>query len=193
MCMCAEVTSWSSALQVGPEFSERLSHLTSTDKQVRREVSGKHRVILSTIFWDIIPCSPSSVSWGLHLLARWFLAEFLRPWRWRRYVPPKLRLTLNGLHSVVSQKMVPFITTVVKTSNPTASYPESDSLHWIWRLKLSSVSFIAQDIYSSYDDTFFRNQSRRLRQNWQEFLAKGKVHRTCKTIEEYCLLGYDDV
>jgi hypothetical protein len=30
----------------------------------------------------------------------------LPPWRWRRYVPPKRRLTLNGLHEVISQKMV---------------------------------------------------------------------------------------
>jgi hypothetical protein len=44
---------------------------------------------------------------------------FLRPWRWRRYFPPKRRLELNGLHGVVSQKMILFITTAVKTSNPT--------------------------------------------------------------------------
>jgi hypothetical protein len=43
---------------------------------------------------------------------------FLRPWRWRRYVPPKRRLTLNGLHNVISQKLLLFITTAVKTSNP---------------------------------------------------------------------------
>jgi hypothetical protein len=38
--------------------------------------------------------------------------------RWR-YVPPKRRLTLNGLHGVISQMMMLFITTAVKTSNPT--------------------------------------------------------------------------
>jgi hypothetical protein len=43
----------------------------------------------------------------------------LRPWRWRRYVPPKRRVHLNGLHCVISQKMILFITTAVKTSNPT--------------------------------------------------------------------------
>jgi hypothetical protein len=42
---------------------------------------------------------------------------FLRPWRWRRYVPPKHRMTLIGLHGVISQ-IILFITTVVKTSNP---------------------------------------------------------------------------
>jgi hypothetical protein len=30
----------------------------------------------------------------------------LPPWRWRRYVPPKRRLTFNGLHGVISQKVV---------------------------------------------------------------------------------------
>jgi hypothetical protein len=33
-------------------------------------------------------------------------------------VPPKRRFTLNGLYGVISQKMILFITTAVKTSNP---------------------------------------------------------------------------
>jgi hypothetical protein len=80
------------------------------------------------------PCSPLGVNrrfggtYRLHLqgrknkfskkLAR-KLNLFLRPWRLRRYVPPKRRLTLNGLHGVISQTMILFITTAVKTSNPT--------------------------------------------------------------------------
>jgi hypothetical protein len=52
-------------------------------------------------------------------LARCF-AE-LRPWRWRRYVPPKCRVPLNALHSVISQKKILFKTTAVKTSNPTCT------------------------------------------------------------------------
>jgi hypothetical protein len=53
-----------------------------------------------------------------HLLSHWFLLSlFFRPWRWRRYVPPKCRLTPNGLHGVISQKMGLFITTAVRTSN----------------------------------------------------------------------------
>jgi hypothetical protein len=32
----------------------------------------------------------------------------LRPWRWRRYVPPKRRVQLYGLHSVISQKIILF-------------------------------------------------------------------------------------
>jgi hypothetical protein len=34
-------------------------------------------------------------------------------------VPPKRRLTFNRLHGIISQKTVFFITTAVRTSNPT--------------------------------------------------------------------------
>jgi hypothetical protein len=59
----------------------------------------------------------------LTLLPTFFHAGFLpslffRSWRWRRYVPPKRRLTLNRLQCVISQKVVLFIATAVRTSNP---------------------------------------------------------------------------
>jgi hypothetical protein len=47
-----------------------------------------------------------------------------RPWKWRRYVPPKRRLQLNRLHGVTSQKMTLFITTAVKTSNALYTSPK---------------------------------------------------------------------
>jgi hypothetical protein len=57
------------------------------------------------------------------LRSRWFLAWFiLRLRRWRRHVPPKHRLTFNGLHGVISQKIELFIITAMKTSNPTYLY-----------------------------------------------------------------------
>jgi hypothetical protein len=79
-------------------------------------------IMKSTIFWVITPCSPLKVNprFGgtyrlhlqgrvCHLLLRWFLAQLnFRPWRWRQYIPPKRRLTLNGLHGVISQEMVLF-------------------------------------------------------------------------------------
>jgi hypothetical protein len=41
-----------------------------------------------------------------HLLSLWFLPWLiLRPWRWRRHIPPKRLLTLNGLHGFIFQKM----------------------------------------------------------------------------------------
>jgi hypothetical protein len=60
---------------------------------------------------------------------------FLRPWRWRRYIPPKHRLKLNGLHDVISQKMILFITTAVKTSNLNSLLARMDkkcsTIYWI--------------------------------------------------------------
>jgi hypothetical protein len=43
-----------------------------------------------------------------HLLSRWYLARRIRPWRWRRYIPPKRLLIFNGLHGVLSQKTILF-------------------------------------------------------------------------------------
>jgi hypothetical protein len=80
-----------------------------------------------TIFWDITPCSPLKVNqrfeetYCLHLqgrrisslVSRWFHARLiLRPWKWRLYVPPKRRLTSNGLHGGIYQKIVLFILTL---------------------------------------------------------------------------------
>jgi hypothetical protein len=62
----------------------------------------------SIIFWDMTPCSPLSFS-------RRFGGT------WRRYVPPKRRLKLKGVHGVISQKMILSITTAVETSNRTLS------------------------------------------------------------------------
>jgi hypothetical protein len=42
--------------------------------------------------------------------------------RWGRYVLPKRRLTFNGLHGVIFQKIESFITTAVRTSNPVSSF-----------------------------------------------------------------------
>jgi hypothetical protein len=74
----------------------------------------------SSIFSDITPCNPLKVNRrfggicclhllsrasACHLLSRWFLAWLIpQPWRWRRHVPPKRRLTFNGLHGVISKK-----------------------------------------------------------------------------------------
>jgi hypothetical protein len=42
----------------------------------------------------------------LSLAFREFLARLiLRPWRWKRYVPPKNWSTFNGLHGVISQTL----------------------------------------------------------------------------------------
>jgi hypothetical protein len=40
-----------------------------------------------------------------HLLSRWWLVRFIRPCRWRQYIPPKRQVTFNGLYGVTSQKI----------------------------------------------------------------------------------------
>jgi hypothetical protein len=81
----------------------------------------------SIIFWDITPCSPSSLNrhfggtYRLHLQGRinrfskpaskqvaGLLNLFLWPWRLKGYVPPRRRLELSGLHGVISQKTILF-------------------------------------------------------------------------------------
>jgi hypothetical protein len=64
--------------------------------------------------------------WKQSSLTTYFRAGFLLRlffchWRWRRYVSPKHWLTFNGLHGIISQKIVLSLTTTVRTSNPTNS------------------------------------------------------------------------
>jgi hypothetical protein len=78
----------------------------------------------SSVFWDITPCNPfesqmmlrsniSPPSSGRRINqaknrheSDWFLALFIFwPCRWRRHILPKRRLTFNGLHGVISQKV----------------------------------------------------------------------------------------
>jgi hypothetical protein len=57
------------------------------------------------------------------MLSPWFLVLLIfRPWKLKGYIPPERRLTFNGLHSVISQKIVFFITTAVRTLNPIRYY-----------------------------------------------------------------------
>jgi hypothetical protein len=65
---------------------------------------------------------------GTCSLAVFLLNLFIRPWRWRRYVPPKCRLRPNRLHGVISQKKILFIITTVKASNPTRIQPVFETL-----------------------------------------------------------------
>jgi hypothetical protein len=57
---------------------------------------------------------PSRI-WGFHsggseewLACSLLCWTILRPWRWRRYVPPKRRVPLNALHGVIYQKKILF-------------------------------------------------------------------------------------
>jgi xanthosine utilization system XapX-like protein len=84
---------------------------------------------LSESMWQL----PSQALLATCFHAGFLLGIILRLCRWRRYVPPKLRWNFNGLHGVVSQKVVRFITTAVRTSDP-------ESILWFLSLLLSFVS-----------------------------------------------------
>jgi hypothetical protein len=80
----------------------------------------------SIIFWDVTPCSLLRLNqrfggtYRLHLQGRRIsLARNQRESRWQA----ELCLTLNGLRGVISQKIVLFITTAVRTSHPTNYQP----------------------------------------------------------------------
>jgi hypothetical protein len=64
-----------------------------------------------------MPCS-----YACHLFSRFFHAWLiLRPWRWRRHVPPKCWLTLMNCMALYPRKIILFLTTTVRTSNPNTS------------------------------------------------------------------------
>jgi hypothetical protein len=103
----------------------------------RNNICWSLQIMKLLSFWDITPCSPLSVNrnfgetYRLYLQGQatcfhavFLLNLFFRPWRWRRYVPPKRRLTLNRLHGVIAQKMVLFIIIAVRASNPTYEAPQ---------------------------------------------------------------------
>jgi hypothetical protein len=91
----------------------------------------------SIIFWDVTPCSPSSINrrvggtYHFHFQgrrnkfsknqpgSRWQAELIFSTLKMEAICSPKRRLKLDGLNGVISQKMILFITTAVKTPNPT--------------------------------------------------------------------------
>jgi hypothetical protein len=78
-----------------------------------------------------------------HLLSRCFLAQLIfRPWIWRRYVPLKRQSTLNGLHSVTSQKMVLFKTQILQRLWSCGMW-----LHVVWQMGSNFSEKLAASIF----------------------------------------------
>jgi hypothetical protein len=76
------------------------------------------------------PCSALSCTRPQVAACSLVCLTILRPWRGRRSVPPKRRVQLYGLHGVISQKMILFKTTAVKTSNPTKKMILKTVIFW---------------------------------------------------------------
>jgi hypothetical protein len=75
----------------------------------------------SSIFWYTTPCIPLKLNrrfggHSLRLQVRMSRARYQRESWWQaEYVPPKRQLNLNGLHGVISQKIVLFL--IIKVGN----------------------------------------------------------------------------
>jgi hypothetical protein len=119
-------------------------------------VVGNNYLVKSTIFWDITPYSPLKLNWRfggtyyLHLQGRRISrARNKRESRWQ--AEP---LAVNGLHSIISQKMELFITTAVRTSDPTwwCSYrkPEPCDKHM-----LSHALNLTEDYHNLFITSIF--------------------------------------
>jgi hypothetical protein len=74
------------------------------------------------------------------LLLAW---RTLRPWRWRRYVPPKRWWTATEPHDAITQIIVLFIVAVVRTLNPTLRFLFS----WVLCVKCNSVTKLNSEDY----------------------------------------------
>jgi hypothetical protein len=102
-----------------------LISVTSSDYQLLSS-SGTWRCVVHRVSTNISDehidsiFTVEEIGWANQRASRWLgglLAGlwnlFLRPWRWRRYVPPKRRLKLNRLHSVISQKIILFTISLI--------------------------------------------------------------------------------
>jgi hypothetical protein len=110
----------------------------------------KNLIKKSPVFWDMTLCSPLKVNWRFGGTYRFHLSLF-DPEKGGDMFPLKRRLTFNGLHSVILQKIVLFITSTVRISNPTYLIM-SDlwfSQHWRWVIRsyLYNCSLVDVDFY----------------------------------------------
>jgi hypothetical protein len=75
----------------------------------------------SSFYFDISPCRPLNVNrrFGKLCFSPSFTlisySAYFRPWRCKRHVPPIRQLTVNGLHSIKSQKIELLKTIAVRT------------------------------------------------------------------------------
>jgi hypothetical protein len=82
------------------------------------QIKGENKFREGSVFSDITPCSPLSVTEASEEHVTLHLQLRLLPAILSRHIPPKRRLTFNELHGVISQKTEVFVTAAVRTSNP---------------------------------------------------------------------------
>jgi hypothetical protein len=98
------------------------------------------------------------------------------------YVSPKRRLTFNGLHSVISQKIVLFMTTAVRTSNPSlhlvrkakqVMFRERVLLYCLTRMKHSDLVATFQSFDAKAGGTYTR-ESQEVGYKWKYNSCNGR-------------------
>jgi hypothetical protein len=105
-------------------------------------------------------CRLLGCGWS-HLLTLIPRSQILLPWRWRRHVPPKRRLT-QDLHSAIYQKTTFFIVTAVKASNLTSLNTAQAASSTSIKIESKVVSFLNFLLCGSKNPFFylFLNQAR---------------------------------
>jgi hypothetical protein len=112
----------------------------------------------------------SSVVWDCHLLSRWFLAwHTLRPWRWRRHVPPKRRLIFNGLCGVKTQKIQLFYVRCRECSFYITGHRD-----------FLQCCCLLCDLVNGRPDTVYRNFQGKKQDSWQMYPSGASgLHEDC--------------
>jgi hypothetical protein len=150
-------------------------------------------LLKSSTFTDITPCNPLKVfrcfgeTCRLHLQAVLdtcfhagsLFALFFDPDDADDMFPPERRLTFNGLHGVISQKIEAFITTALRISNPTKAFP------LLFVLAQFVSCNVKNDLYSFLGYVIIRMSLNRISFNRLQYnsVRKKKRGKTQETME----------
>jgi hypothetical protein len=74
-------------------------------------------IMKCSVLSDKMPCTPWKIKFSFMPASCYSCLACSSTWR--RHIPPKRRLTFKGLHGVIFEKTELFITTVMRTSDPT--------------------------------------------------------------------------
>jgi hypothetical protein len=85
-----------------------LIHVFTNSSWVRNSQRSYVVILHHNPFIVFSPSPSRSQIMKLPLACSLLCWTILRPWRWRRYVPPKRRVPLNALDGVISQKKILF-------------------------------------------------------------------------------------
>jgi hypothetical protein len=131
------------------------------------------------ILWDLSCLITVDETWiyicmqlSHQLHADFFVCYFL-PWRWRWYTPPKCWFTF-GIHGAISQKMVTFITTLVRTSNPTSPFHTRSNYLFTNQINIQAYTYTVRTTDCAKNQTIHKMTATNI--SWKTMMG-GEVHR----------------